>query len=121
VRWGDGDGTNWIVELVGLPAPHRCLEAVDAIATELRTKYRLAKDRLSRADLAAVLMNETFSELGLGWRPVPPPPRPTIKMLPDGINVAKWTAAPSGPVSLDYMLAFNRALARLQRQTDLEV
>ena len=72
VKWGDDDGTNWTVELTGLPAPHRCLEAAEIIATELRTKYRLEKDQFTQDELTALLLNETLAEVGLGWIPSPP-------------------------------------------------
>ena len=69
VKWGDDDGTNWTVELTGLPAPHRCLEAAEIIATELRTKYRLEKDQFTQDELTALLLNETLAEVGPGWIP----------------------------------------------------
>jgi hypothetical protein len=120
VKWGEDDGTNWTVELTGLPAPHHCQEAIESFANELRAKYRLAKDRLSRADMAAILVNETLAELGPGWRTFPPPPRPVIELFPIGINIPNWTAILGGPVATEYMQAFNRVLARLQQRIDVD-
>jgi len=120
VKWGEDDGTNWTVELTGRPAPHHCQKAIERIANELKAKYRLAKDRMSRADIAAILVNETFAELGPGSRTFPPPPRPVIEELAAGINVPNWTAIPGGPVATEYMQAFNRVLARLQRRIDVD-
>jgi hypothetical protein len=119
VKWGEDDGTNWTVELTGLPAPHHCQESIERFANELRAKYRLAKDRLSRADIAAILVNETLADLGPGFRTFPPPPRPVIEVLASGINVPNWTAIPGGPVAMEYMQAFNRVLAKLQRRIDV--
>jgi hypothetical protein len=119
VKWGEDDGTNWTVELTGLPAPRLCQEAIEGFADELRRKYRLAKDRLSRADMAAILVNETLAELGPDFRTFPPPPRPVIEVLATGINVPNWTAIPGGPVAMEYMQAFRRVLAKLQRRIDV--
>ena len=120
VKWGEDDGTNWTVELTGLPAPYHCREAIESMANELRAKYRLARDRMSRADIAAILVNETLAELGPGSRTFPPPPRPAIEVLATGINVPNWTAIPGGPVATEYMEAFNRVLAKLQRRIDVD-
>jgi hypothetical protein len=124
VKWGDDDGTNWFVELTGLPAPHRCLEAVETIATDLRKKFRLEKDRVSQDDLMVLLLNETLAELGQlgpGRIPFPPPPRPRLRRLSRRTNMPNWTAMPGGPVALEYMQVFNRVVARLQKQFDLEL
>jgi hypothetical protein len=120
VKWGeDDDGTNWTAELTGLPAPHHCQESIERFANELRAKYRLAKDRLSRADIAAILVNETLAELGPDFRTFPPPPRPVIEVLATGVNVPNWSAIPGGPVAMEYMQAFRRVLAKLQRRVDV--
>ena len=115
VKWGDDDGTNWTAELTGLPAPHRCWEEIQMIASDLRSKFRLGKDRLSRADIAAILVNETLAELGPVSRTFPPPPRPTIAIFPTG----NWSATPGGPVAMEYREAFNRVLATLQRRIEV--
>jgi len=41
---GDPNGANWTIEVVGLPAPHRCRDAVERIVAGLRARYDLAKD-----------------------------------------------------------------------------
>ena len=116
IMWADdADGCNWTAELVGFP-PARCHIALNDITTELRTRYQLARDRLPRADLAAILVNEALAELGLGFPTFPPPPRPLIKILPG--DSPNWSAVPGGPVRIEYMDAFNRVLMRLQRHMD---
>jgi hypothetical protein len=117
VKWGD-DGTNWSIELTGLPAPHRCLEVAENIASELRAKYRLEKDRLPEDDLMMLLLNETLAEPGLKI-PFLAPPRPKIGPLPASITGPNWTATPGGPVTVEYVHAFNRVVTRLQKQVEL--
>ena len=115
VRWAEDD-SNWTAELAGFP-PARCQAALDAIASELRERYRLARDRLSRADLAAILVNETLVALGASFPTFPPPPRPSISILP-GDPSPNWIATPGGPVRIEYMDAFNGVLTQLQRRVD---
>jgi hypothetical protein len=116
VRWAEDDGSNWTVELSGFP-PARCQIALEAITTDLRARYQLAKDQLSEADLAAILVNETLAKLGPACPIFPPPPRPSIKIFP-GASRPNWTASPGGPVRIEYMDAFNQVLAQLQRRVD---
>ena len=116
VRWAEDDGANWTVELSGFPAA-RCQIALEAIATDLRARYQLAKDQLSRADLAAILVNETLAKLGPACPIFPPPPCPSIKIFP-GASRPNWTASPGGPVRIEYMDAFNQVVAQLQRRVD---
>ena len=118
VNWGDDDGANWTIEFVGLPAPRRCIEAAEAIVNELRAKYRLAKDRLSHEELTTLLLNQVRAEIDLCAPPVPHSARPRIQRLPPG-GVSNWSAIPGGPVSVEYLNSFNRAVARLQKQVDL--
>jgi hypothetical protein len=36
VNWREDDGTNWTVQLTGLPAPHHCQEAIESFASKQR-------------------------------------------------------------------------------------
>src|SRR4051794_34812838 len=101
VRWGESTGEGWTVELAGLPAPRHCRKEAERLAAELRPKYRLTKERLQPADIAAILVNETLAMLGPGWRMFPPPPRPIVQQLPTGIGVPNWTAILAGPVAIN--------------------